>query len=307
MSTGGVTGAGGSAPATTVMSGTGGSVNPDAGADLAARDANAPQPDGPLGDAVADLLPAEALPATVKDPYFDSTEEADGMHAWYLPWADRSPGPTDMASLNASAEVLPISVGADGHLYRNGARYRLFGANHFGACSPAHEVADLVAARLAKFGMNAMRFQGCDAYYGWPYSRALIDYSTGNGDTLDKDRLDRFDYFIAALRKHGVYFEVPLLNSRRFLPGDSGDPANPLPVPAVVPGESWGADDMQMHQMLGFILDPVVAAQQRYARALLAHTNPYTGLVLGKDPAVALVEIANETGLIHYWMWRRLD
>ena len=246
-------------------------------------------------------------PPTVKDPYFVTTEEADGMHAWYLPWADRSPGPTDMSGLNSGQDIVPLTIGADGHLYRKGARYRLFGVNHFGDCAPTHETADLVAARLAKFGFNGIRFQGCDGFYGWPYTPALIDYSPGNGDTLDPVRLDRFDYFIAALRRQGIYFEVPLVNSRRFLPGDSGDPANPLPVPPMAATDAWSSDDMQMNQILGFILDPVVAAQQRYARSLLGHVNPYTGLVLGKDPAVALVEIANEAGIINYWLWRRLD
>ena len=229
------------------------------------------------------------------------------MHAWYLPWADRSAGPTDMSGMNSSQEVVPLTIGTDGHIYRNGARYRLFGANKFGDCSPSRETADLIAARVAKLGINAMRFQGCDGFYGWPTTPNLIDYSTGNGDTLDMERLDRFDYLLAALRKRGLYVEIPLMNTRRFLPGDSGDPANPLPLPPITAGETWNSDDVERHQHLGYILDGVVAAQQRYARTLLSHVNPYTGLALGKDPAVALVEIVNEAGLLHYWMFGRLD
>jgi hypothetical protein len=305
--TGGATGAGG---ATSVggATGAGGATQADAGADARAER----RPDAAPGDV---LTPPDATaidstpppPPTVKDPYFTTTEENDGMHAWYLPWADRSAGPTDMSGMNSSQEVVPLTIGTDGHLYRNGARYRLYGVNKFGDCSPSRETADLLAARMAKMGFNAIRHQGCDAFYGWPNSRNLIDYSPGHGDTLDPERLERFDYFLAALRKRGFYSELPLLSSRRFLPGDSGDPASPLPVPPLVASEAWGSNDSEMHKVLGFILDSVVAAQQRYARALLTHVNPHTGLALGKDPAIALVEIVNESGLIHYWMWQRLD
>jgi hypothetical protein len=106
----------------------------------------------------------------------------------------------------------------------------------------------LLAARLAKFGFNAMHAQACDSFTGWPDTRSLIDYSTGNGDTLDKERLDRFDYLLAAMRKRGLYVVLPLLNARRFLPGDSGDPANPLPLPPITTGETWNSDDVERHQ-----------------------------------------------------------
>ena len=35
---------------------------------------------------------------------------------------------------------------------------------------------------------------------------------------------------------------------------------------------------------------------------MLTHLNPYTKLTYAEDPAVALVEINNENGLIHTWM-----
>ena len=47
---------------------------------------------------------------------------------------------------------------------------------------------------------------------------------------------------------------------------------------------------------------PHMEAQKRYARQLLTHLNPYTKLTYAEDPAVALVEINNENGLIHTWM-----
>ena len=48
-------------------------------------------------------------------------------------------------------------------------------------------------------------------------------------------------------------------------------------------------------------------AQKQYARQLLTHLNPYTKLTYAEDPAVALVEINNENGLIHTWMGGDFD
>jgi hypothetical protein len=49
--------------------------------------------------------------------------------------------------------------------------------------------------------------------------------------------------------------------------------------------------------------DPqLVELQKEYARQLLTHVNPYTGLALRDDPVMAMVEVTNENSL--YRMWR---
>jgi hypothetical protein len=54
----------------------------------------------------------------------------------------------------------------------------------------------------------------------------------------------------------------------------------------------------------GFTLfDPLlIALQKEYARQLLGHVNPYSGLTLAADPVVGMVEITNENSL--YLLWR---
>ena len=42
--------------------------------------------------------------------------------------------------------------------------------------------------------------------------------------------------------------------------------------------------------------------QKKYAKELLSHKNPYTGLTYLEDPAVAIVEINNENGLMHGYL-----
>ncbi|MEM2100612.1 MAG: carbohydrate binding domain-containing protein, partial [Thermoproteota archaeon] len=44
-----------------------------------------------------------------------------------------------------------------------------------------------------------------------------------------------------------------------------------------------------------------------YARQLLTHLNPYTGMTYVEDPAIAFIEIVNEQGLLHSWLGGVID
>ena len=46
---------------------------------------------------------------------------------------------------------------------------------------------------------------------------------------------------------------------------------------------------------------------EQYAKQLLWHRNPYTQLRYVDDPAIALVEIINENGLVQTWMAGGID
>ena len=166
-------------------------------------------------------------------------------------------------------------------------RLRLFGSNFTAAADfPDHETAAKVAARMAKFGLNAVRFHFLDATWGTP---KLINYESGDSRNWNADALDRLDYFIARLKEHGIYADLNLFVGRRFGVGDGVD--------ATVNRLDWKAA-----HAVGFFHAPHMEAQKRYARQLLTHLNPYTKLTYVEDPAVALVEINNENGLIHTWL-----
>jgi len=51
----------------------------------------------------------------------------------------------------------------------------------------------------------------------------------------------------------------------------------------------------------------MIELQKEFARDLLQHVNPYTGLAYRDDPAVAIVEINNENGLVSRWWEKGLD
>jgi hypothetical protein len=218
---------------------------------------------------------------------------AEELAPFAPPWDDGAAGPTDLRPvLGQSADSLAPVRARDGHLYAGGRRLRLFGANlTAGACFPDRATADGVAARLAKFGLNGVRLHFLDGTWG---EVRLIDYASGDWTRWNADAQGRLDYFLAQLKRQGIYWNVNLLVGRAFGKADGVDPA--------IAKLDWKAA-----HAVGFFHAPHLEAQKAYARRLLTHVNPHTGLALGQDPALAMVEINNENGLIHTWLSGNFD
>ncbi|EDY80676.1 Carbohydrate binding domain protein [Verrucomicrobiia bacterium DG1235] len=213
-----------------------------------------------------------------------SPARAGELIPFTLPWNDAAPGITDLSSLNhtPAGKHGYISVDADAHFTVGDERIRLWGVNITAdSCFPTHAEAEGIAARLAKFGFNIVRFHHMDNNWG---SGSIIDYAQGNSRNLHAANLEKLDYFIAQLKSHGIYSNINLINSREFLPSDGLD--------AGVANLEWKA-----RHILGFVDPTLRDLEKEYARKLLTHVNPYTGLTYAEDPAIAVVEINNENGI----------
>ncbi|MFA4906557.1 MAG: hypothetical protein WC645_08655, partial [Candidatus Margulisiibacteriota bacterium] len=171
----------------------------------------------------------------------------------------------------------------DGHFYfEGGRRARFWGLNVSGpAAFPTHENADRFAARLAKYGCNIIRLHHLDAYWA---DTNIFDPAYDDTQHFSTENLDRLDYFVAKLKERGIYVYLDLLVHRKFKKGDNVDDYQ-----NVLPGA----------KVEGFYNARIIELQKQYAKAILTHRNPYTGLAYKDDPAVASVKIINEATL-HY-------
>lgn len=175
-----------------------------------------------------------------------------------------------------------------GHLVTGkGKRFRIWGVNFTAnATAPAKEDAPVVAAHLARFGINCVRFHFLDR----TAPAGIVDAGRNDTRALDPVRLDRLDFFIAHLKRRGIYTDLNLNVGRSYKPGD-------------------GVRDFEL---LGFAkaltyFDPrLLDLQREYARQLLTHRNPYTGKEYRNEPAVALVELVNENSIVESWVSNRL-
>lgn len=209
------------------------------------------------------------------------------LFAFSLPGDEATEGVTDLAFLNDKPAADLVSV-RDGQFYAGGKRIRFWGINNcFTANFPEHDEARLLARRFASLGMNLLRITETDCHYA---PRGLFDPKYPGQLRILPSQLDKLDYFIAELKRQGVYVELSL-HIQHWLN---------ITGPAEIPG-------MEAEKFPGFAggqpwwNEKFVAAEKQWARDFLGHVNPYTGKAYTEEPAVAYVEIVNENGIISAW------
>ncbi len=166
----------------------------------------------------------------------------------------------------------------DGFVLGNGKAVRFWGVN----CGPGvvmldRDSLDYLARRLAKVGVNIVRFHG-----------ALFDRDSPDPTKVNEKLLDQLHYFVSALKKQGIYVKLSFYFPLWFgVKGSYGIPGyesvkNKKPFALLY-------FDGRMQEIY-----------RSWARALLLTRNPYTGVPLAKEPAVAVIEIVNEDS---YFFW----
>jgi hypothetical protein len=170
-----------------------------------------------------------------------------------------------------------------GHLVAgDGKRLRLWGVNitdwsRGSTMLPSKEDAPMWAATLARFGVNCARLHFLDL----AAPRGLIDDTRDDTRSFNADQLDRLDFWIAELKKRGVYINLNLNVGRSYKAGDGVKDADKI---------RW-AKGLTLY-------DPrLIELQKEYAKQLLTHYNPYTQTEYRNEPAVVMVEMVNENAL----------
>ncbi len=210
------------------------------------------------------------------------------MAAWEVPFVPEAPGGFSAEGLlHAPAGKFGPVTARDGRFQVGDRRIRFWGVNLcFSGNFPTHEQADALAARLARFGVNAVRFHHMDMF---PYPGGI--FADESMTALHPEALDRLDYFIAALKKRGVYSNLNLHVSR------SWSKARGWPKAAELPS---------FDKLVDIFHPELIEANKQYARDLLTHVNAYTKTRYADEPAVAMVEINNEDSLFLWSAEREL-
>ena len=184
----------------------------------------------------------------------------------------------------------------NGHFVNNAGRVWFNATNLTGSANfPSHEQADLLAERLARFGINCARLHYMDANYGnfmEGQEQGIFTNDSTTQRNLDSDQMDRLDYLIAQFKSKGIYVNINLHVARKLdeRDGFTGiDQRPPL---------DKGIDNFEP-RMIGL--------QKEYAKKLLTHINPYTKLAYTDDPCVAMVEINNENALFRQYFQGNID
>ena len=202
-----------------------------------------------------------------------------------LPWDDM---PIDLSFVYAEEKPAGkhgfLKVEDDRFVFEDGTEARFWGTNFNSAqCFPPHDHSEKVARRLAKIGVNMVRFHQMDGEWSTPN---IFQFSRGenkpNTLSLDPESVDRLDYLIHCLKQEGIYVYMDLLTYRRFETGDGVEAADQL-GDAAKPYSTFNRK--------------LIELQKKFNHDVWTHMNPYTKLAYKDDPAISLVEVTNENDL----------
>ncbi len=243
-------------------------------------------PGGPLLPALATL----GLALTVLAPMPSVADDFPPLFSFVITYD----GPDNASSM---AHLLEAPAGKHGFIREEHGRFvndagpvRLNATNLTGPANfPTREQADRLAARLARFGINCVRLHHMDTYWKWP---GIIADDPATQRNFDPAQVERLDYMIAAFKRRGIYVDINLHVGRWW------DERDGFTGKDKRPGFDKGLDNFEPR---------MIELQKEYARKLLAHVNPHTGLAYTDDPCVALVEINNENALFRGYIGGDID
>ena len=223
---------------------------------------------------------------------FVATSRADEPTTLF-PFVIEKGAPDNITNVQTWSQPFDVA-GSDGFLrpvagefVSDSGRKRLLGTNLcFGASFTTKEKAERLADTLARFGIGVVRLHHMD-------SRDIWGKNFDKGTTeIDPEKLERLDYLVYCLRQKGIYVNINLHVSRAFREIDGFENASQLPT------QNKGVDNFA---------SKMIEYQKKYAKDLLQHKNPYTGLRYVDDPGVAVIEINNENSVVASWSWGQLD
>lgn len=166
-------------------------------------------------------------------------------------------------------------------VFEDGTVARFWGVNiTAGNNFPTHAEAEKTAELLAQMGYNMSRHHHMDA----DWAERNIFGKKDSTLALDAESLDRLDYLIFQLQKHGIYQYLDLLVHRKPSAKDGIEDADQI-ASGYKAYASW--------------VPKLIELQKKYIEQLLGHKNPYTGKTYGEDPAVVLQEIINEDSVFY--------
>lgn len=240
------------------------------------------------------LLCLLALP-TVAAPNVSTplTDPRANMFPFALPPFDDAKTATDVSWMNSTPAGANGFIKSQGEHFVDGAgnMMRFWGVNlNFNGVFPPKEQAPGIAARLAKFGFNAVRIH----HYDGNAAPTGIWKAAGEGSSrlkmpreFDADQLDRFDFFMSELIKRGIYIDLNMHVGRKVLTEEG------YPRASFLPEKDKGVN---------YFDEKLISAHQDFARQILQHVNPYTGRAYADEPGVCAVEVTNENSILGMWL-----
>lgn len=182
-----------------------------------------------------------------------------------------------------------LKVKGKDFVFEDGTKVKFWGTNFNGwGCFPEHDYAEKLAKRIAKLGINLVRFHQLDAQWHTPNIFSFTKGKRVTGGKLDPESMDRLDYLIYCLKNEGIYCYMDMFTYRKFKSDEGVENAIALKDAA---------------KCSSVFDDRLIELQKEHCKALWQHFNPYTKLSYADDPVFVMAEITNECELFSRNQW----
>ena len=227
-------------------------------------------------------------------PSLSERVAAPDREVWQRGLLSLGSSPVDLSFLNAPerpAGKRGFLKAVDGRLaFEDGKVARFWGTNLTANAlfRTGRHTVRLQAQRLSRLGFNLVRIHHHDSRWVKPN---IFGFEAANTLNLDSQALRSLDWWIKSLGDEGIYVWLDLHVGRAFTADDEIDDFEEI------------AKDEPSAVAKGFAyINPSIEERMRaFNRAILNHTNHYTGLAYKDDPRIAFVLITNENDLSHYY------
>ncbi|MFP4579479.1 MAG: hypothetical protein ACLFQ6_02010 [Candidatus Sumerlaeia bacterium] len=197
--------------------------------------------------------------------------------------------PIDLRYLNektaGESGFVRLSDDGNGFVRGDGVPLKFWGVMGMGGKNVEQEALERHARFLAKMGVNMVRIGGASA--------GLIPQEKGAAITdINEAELDKIWRTIAAMKKEGIYIRIS-----PFWDHGSVKYINP----------DWGIEGYKSGDSVNALLYFEPTLQKGYKawmKRLFTDVNPYTGIAIKDDPAVAIVQVVSEDSLFFWWLDR---
>lgn len=210
--------------------------------------------------------------------------QGSSERTWDFQYPKSSAGSVlDLRYLNepVAGEAGYVRVAADGigFVRGDGKAIRFWPVCAFAYRLPPEKLSEH-ARFLARMGVNMVRLHASISPKG--KGRTLTE--------VDTEEIDRIQRYVAAVKKEGIYVTLSPFWANG---GHSGAAA------------SWGLGYGDGEDIWGllFFNPKLQEAYKTWCRKLYLSANPYTGVPLAKDPAVAIAQVQNEDSLL-FWTFQ---
>ncbi|MCL2740527.1 MAG: hypothetical protein FWE70_00240 [Oscillospiraceae bacterium] len=216
-------------------------------------------------------------------------EKAEAGGRWFVPGEidDLADGcrfdMSDWLDKPAGKHGFLRSVGG-GLAFEDGTPFKIWGSNITEGCVHDWKAASSYARRMARFGMNAVRF------HKFTWSHSGIVAKGGRSTDLDPAKADGMDRAFHEFKERGLYVAWSHVFGHQVTAADG--------LASGFVGDGAFSETANSYGLVNFAED-MQGLVIRLTVNLLTHENPYTGLRYCDDPALAIIELQNEDNI--FW------